>query len=439
MRRHVIASFFPLALALVLTTGTSATTVKRRAVRIPSSGVPAAVADTYSAERGTILTVNVASGVLANDHDPLDKPLTALLVTNTTHGVLTLSADGGFSYAHDGTTATSDTFTYRASNGTQQSDPATVTINIVDNTPPAPVANNDSYSDTQNTTLTRTAPGVLANDTLSSGAIFSYGASTGNEQKSIGSTTPTAQGGSISIFANGAFTYVPATNFAGSDTFSYVIKNESGADTAQVTITVTAQPPAAANDSFNTSTGVTLNVAASGVLSNDTLRGATLISYGASTGSEQSAIGANTPTAHGGTVHVNADGSLQYVPPASFSGSDTFKYVIGNAGGTSKATVTITVQGAAADFTVTSPGFFYSFSGVAGQNPVITLHRGQTYTFAINTSSIHPFEIQGAPPGSVTNNNIHSGTITFVVPAAAVNYHYHCSVHDFGNAINTIP
>ncbi len=88
----------------------------------------------------------------------------------------------------------------------------------------------------------------------------------------------------------------------------------------------------------------------------------------------------------------------------------------------------------AADFTVTSPGFFYEING-AQPNPTITLVRGQTYTFAVNSSSIHPFEI--ISPG-VVNNNISQGTITYTVPNDAANYNYICSIHGFGGQIITV-
>ena len=71
---------------------------------------------------------------------------------------------------------------------------------------------------------------------------------------------------------------------------------------------------------------------------------------------------------------------------------------------------------------MTSPGSFYSFNGIAGQNPQLTLERGKTYTFQVNTDgSSHPFRINS--PG-VVNNNISSGTITYTVPTAAMNYTY---------------
>ena len=59
--------------------------------------------------------------------------------------------------------------------------------------------------------------------------------------------------------------------------------------------------------------------------------------------------------------------------------------------------------------------------------------------FEVNTSSIHPFEITGAPAGSVTNNNTSGGTLIFRVPTAAANYGYDRSIHFFGNTIVTVP
>jgi hypothetical protein len=94
------------------------------------------------------------------------------------------------------------------------------------------------------------------------------------------------------------------------------------------------------------------------------------------------------------------------------------------------------VTASAADFSVTSPGSFYSISG-ASPNPTITVIRGELHTFAISTSSGHPFRILNST--GVTNNNISSGTISWRVPTNAVNYAYDCSIHHFGGTILTIP
>ena len=70
-------------------------------------------------------------------------------------------------------------------------------------------------------------------------------------------------------------------------------------------------------------------------------------------------------------------------------------------------------------------------------DPTLTLVRGRTYTFAINTPN-HPFYIKtNAVTGSsasynngVTGNGIGSGTLTFAVPASAPNsLVYICSLH----------
>src|SRR5438132_10939277 len=301
-----------------------------------------------------------------------------------------------------------------------------------------PIAAADSYTVGQAATLTIVAPGVLGNDTINGATIQSYGATTGAEQLTLGSVTPTAQNGTVSLNANGSFTYDPAATFTGSDTFEYVLTNGSGSSTATVTLTVFPLP-VALPDTYSTPRNMQLSVSAPGVLANDILGGGSIGSYGASTGSEQTSIGAPTPTLQVGTVTLGDNGDFTYNPLSGFTGSDTFKYVIQNAVGNSIATVTIAVQPpAGGEFTVTSPGFFYSFAGLQGQNPQLTLVRGGTYTFKINTASIHPFEILDAPPGSVINNNIFSGTITFKVPAAAADYRYICSIHGFGNTIITV-
>jgi hypothetical protein len=409
---------------------------RRRAVRKTTPAGPVARADAYTVRRGNTLVVAAAAGVLANDTDPQSKPLTAILVSTTAQGAITLQADGSFQYVHGGSAASSDSFTYKANNGTVDTATVAVTIAITD---APPQALNDAYAAGQDAPLSVPAPGVLANDVTNNAAIASYGVN-GAEQSTIGGNTNTAQGGSVSLAANGGFAYTPANGFTGNDAFRYVLTNSGGSANAQVSVTVTPPAPVAANDFLSATQGTQLNVTAPGILGNDTLHGALLSGYGAASGAEQSSIGAPTPTSAGGTIRVNADGSFRYDPAGNFSGSDTFKYAVTNATATVTATVTITVSANnSIDFTVTSPGFNYQFSGVSGLNPVLTLTRGRTYRFRITTSAAHPFEILDAPPGSVTNNNIFDGILIFAVPAAGNDYRYHCSIHEFGNSINTTP
>lgn len=84
-------------------------------------GAPIAVADSYTATGGVTLAVNSGSGVLANDSDiNLGQPgihLSTVLVSNPTHGLLTLNADGSFSYTANADFGGTDTFRYGVFDG----------------------------------------------------------------------------------------------------------------------------------------------------------------------------------------------------------------------------------------------------------------------------------------------------------------------------------
>jgi hypothetical protein len=80
----------------------------------------------------------------------------------------------------------------------------------------------------------------------------------------------------------------------------------------------------------------------------------------------------------------------------------------------------------AADFTVTTPGDQFAFNINGANSPSLTLVRGRTYTFAVETSSIHPFRVNSA---GVINNNITSGTLTYTVPTTGANFTYDCTIH----------
>lgn len=90
---------------------------------------PSAADDSYTVTAGATL-VGPAPGVLANDFDDSGH-LAAVLVTGVSHGTLTLNSDGSFTYATSLTAAGTDSFTYKATDGTIDSAPATVTLTVV--------------------------------------------------------------------------------------------------------------------------------------------------------------------------------------------------------------------------------------------------------------------------------------------------------------------
>lgn len=95
---------------------------------------------------------------------------------------------------------------------------------------------------------------------------------------------------------------------------------------------------------------------------------------------------------------------------------------------------------AVADFNVTTPdgNYWFNFNDDPTQNPVITVERGRTYTFNINTDFFHPFQI--LPETGVQNNNINSGVITWEVPVDAQDdsFLYQCSIHGFGSTFHFV-
>ena len=90
---------------------------------------PVATNDSYSTARNTTLVV-AAPGVLTNDSDANNDPLTAIKLSDPIHGTLTFNANGGFSYVPTTGYVGSDSFTYKANDGTLDSNTATVNLTV---------------------------------------------------------------------------------------------------------------------------------------------------------------------------------------------------------------------------------------------------------------------------------------------------------------------
>jgi hypothetical protein len=186
------------------------------------------------------------------------------------------------------------------------------------NAPPA--ANADTYSTAEDTTLTVTAPGVLQNDSDDDGDALQV------------SLVDGPQHGSVVLNADGSFQYTPNLDFASADSFRYRASDgteDSPATTVVLNVTPVDDPPVARDDivSLDEDGAVTVPV-----LGNDT----------DVDNPSMTVTGASQP-GHGSVV-VNADGTISYVPAPNFHGTDSFQYQVSSGGKTAVATVQLTVR-----------------------------------------------------------------------------------------------
>jgi len=241
-------------------------------------------------------------------------PLTFSIASGPAHGTLSGTAPN-LTYRPAPNFAGADSFTFKVNDGAADSAVATVTLTVrpVND---APVAGADAAATPEETAVTLD---VLANDTDADG-----------NPLSIASVT---QGANGTVQLNGGqVVYTPNVNFAGSDTFTYVVSDgQGGTATGRVTVTVSPvnDAPTAGADTATASKNTAINIA---VLTNDSdVDGDTL------------RVTSVTAAANG-TVAINTDGTLRYTPRKNYFGTDTFRYTVSDGkGGTATATVTVTV------------------------------------------------------------------------------------------------
>ena len=264
--------------------------------------------DSYSGAENGILTVT-APGVLLND---IGVNLSAMEISPPANGSLTLNTNGSFTYIPNANFIGTDSFTYEDTNGQTNSNIAMVTLNI---TPF--LANNDSYSLVENTTLSVPAPGVLGNDS-SGGASLTAVLVTGPAN------------GVLTLNSDGSFTFTPNNGYIGADSFTYEANNgQTNSNIATVNLIVTSDPPTANADFYTVTSNATLTVSAPGVLGNDIGGGplsAILVSGSAD-----------------GALALKSDGSFTYTPNSGFVGIDSFNYVATD-GVTTSAVATVSID-----------------------------------------------------------------------------------------------
>ncbi len=220
------------------------------------NAAPNAVNDGYAVAEDAALN----GDVLSNDSDPDGDPLSVIAVngqaasvgsqiTLTSGALLTLNADGTFSYAQNGAfdglnngQTGNDSFTYTAGDGSA-TDQATVSITIngaTDNG--APSAADDSYAVDEGAGL---GGDVLANDDDPDSDPLSVTAVNG-QAVNVGSQIALTSGALLTLNADGTFSYDQNGAFnglndgeTGNDSFTYTVSDgQGGNDGATVNLTI---------------------------------------------------------------------------------------------------------------------------------------------------------------------------------------------------------
>jgi cysteine-rich repeat protein len=243
-----------------------------------------------------------------------------------------------------------------------------------------PTANDDFYDALGNVSITvNTANGVI----LGTGADNDGGGSiTVTEVQGLGANVGVATNtntaglggvsGSVTLQADGSFTYEPPPGFVGTDTFSYKIENVTGFDTATVSITTTGMIWFIDNSSGSASNG-TLNFPFTSI------------------SDFNSAQGAVRPNAvNGDSIFVDA-GSGNYTNGITLA---TNQRLIGEGAGATVESIT----------GLTPPVFSDAFPTTGGTSPVLTNASANGIEVAAN-NTIRGLDIGNTPGGTGLNGS----------------------------------
>jgi len=269
---------------------------------------------TATTTAGTAVTITLA----ATDADT-DDTLTFEIVANPTKGVLSSTANGDnlvIYTPNTGETGT-DTFTFKANDGTADSNTATVTVTI---TEAAPTNNAPVATDVAASTAAETAVEITLTATDADSDALTY------------SIVDQPAAGTLGEVTGDKVTFTPA---AGQTSATFTFKANDGtvdSNTATVTVTIASpgnNAPVATDGAASTATGAAVEVT---LVATDA--DADALTYSIVAAPSNGTLGA-----------VDAD-KVTYTPNAGFTGTDTFTFKANDGTDDSNtATVTVTVTG----------------------------------------------------------------------------------------------
>ncbi|HEY8360455.1 MAG TPA: tandem-95 repeat protein, partial [Ramlibacter sp.] len=341
----------------------------------------------------------VTTDLLANDSFEGAEIITA--VTQGAHGTVTIidAALGTVRYTADPNWHGTDTYTYTVtSGGITETATVTVTVNPV----------NDAAVFTGTTSGSTTEDGAAITGTL-----------TATDVDGMATPAYTVTGlaghGTATINAAGAWTYTPAADYNGPDSFTVTVTDNAGNTTTQViSLTVTAVADIA-NDTVTVAEDGTVTTS---VRANDTFEGTPTLT-------------AVTQGAHGTVTIVDAaTGTVLYTPNPNYNGPDSYTYTVTSGGVTETATVTVNVT------PVDDAASFGGATSGSGNEDAGSITGTLTVTDAADGITTPAFTVVGNPAHGTASINPATGAWTYT-PAADYNGADSFTVRVTDNAGNT--
>jgi len=295
----------------------------------PVNDAPRLVGEQLAVDEDTQVRFTTEA-LLTNDHD-VDNPHADLRISavgDATNGSVQL-VEGEIVFTPRLNFYGGASFTYMVADGAGGVSQATVaiTFNPVND---APVANSELIWGKRDITYTLTPAALLANDTDAE-----------SPQNLRIAEIANVQHGTATLHPDGRVTFVPEPGYAGRGSFDYWVEDPEGARsmaTAEIDFSRINQTPTLTDDSFVGYEDVPFVISAAQLLINDTDDGDPTL---ANMGMRVTAVADAT----NGTVSVDANGNVTFVPRVDFYGTASFRYQVTDPEGASTwAQAVLTVQ-----------------------------------------------------------------------------------------------
>ena len=367
----------------------------------PVNDAPVAADDSATTNEDTATNITV----IANDTD-VDNTNAELSVsgfTQPSNGSVTQNADGTLKYTPKADYNGPDSFKYTASDGTAQSNEATVNITVTA-VNDAPVAEDDTKSTNEDTPLVFAASQLVGND--------SAGPANESGQTLTVTAVGTAVNGQVSLGTDGNITFTPATDFHGQATFKYTVCDNGSPSKCSEMIATVNVTVSAVNDAPSFTKGANETVAEDS--GPQTVPGwASGISAGPADESGQAVdflVSTNNDPLFSVAPGVSPNGALTYKPAANASGTATVTVRAHDNGGTANSgvntsaeqTFTITVNAVNDSPVIAS----VSNNGPANEGSPATIKvtandvDGDTLSYAFDCDNNGTFEVGPQPASS---------------------------------------